>query len=376
MRRRPTRVAAAFVACGTGLILLAGPAQASWLVVLGALVLGVVLGSLPVRHRLHEAVVEVAGAERARVGDAVTFRVRVHAPRHPLPVLRLELQGPPYGDVPLLIERIAGGSGAELAVTAVATRRGRFETQPVRLLTGAPFGLLRSTAVLAAACRVDVGAAIVPVPTHVLRSITGSADDASERRRGVGDEVHAVREFRSGDALRHVHWRSTARVGRLVVREYERPVPTRTTVAVAGSGPVDAFEALVSAAASVAHAVWRAGEPVDALRVVPGGGVDVVRGASQHGLLAWSAAIEPGPADLREVARVATDEAAPSYAVLALGHEAAHVGEACALLAAAGCEVTVIELPGAGAGLPPSVRRRVLQPDVELVAALAERSPA
>jgi uncharacterized protein (DUF58 family) len=45
----------------------------------------------------------------------------------------------------------------------------------------------------------------------------------SAPRAGSGMELFGVREYRSGDPLRRIHWRSSARLGQLVVREYEPP---------------------------------------------------------------------------------------------------------------------------------------------------------
>jgi len=45
----------------------------------------------------------------------------------------------------------------------------------------------------------------------------------SAPRSGSGMELFGVREYRSGDPLRRIHWRSSARLGQLVVREYEPP---------------------------------------------------------------------------------------------------------------------------------------------------------
>ena len=42
-------------------------------------------------------------------------------------------------------------------------------------------------------------------------------------RAGYGNELFGVREYRPGDSLRRIHWRSSARHGELVVREYEPP---------------------------------------------------------------------------------------------------------------------------------------------------------
>lgn len=46
---------------------------------------------------------------------------------------------------------------------------------------------------------------------------------AAAPRSGAGTELFGVREYSPGDSLRRIHWRSSARHGRLVVREYEPP---------------------------------------------------------------------------------------------------------------------------------------------------------
>ena len=60
-------------------------------------------------------------------------------------------------------------------------------------------------------------------------SLAESADaremeaSAAAPRAGSGTELFGVREYRPGDSLRRIHWRSSARHGELVVREYEPP---------------------------------------------------------------------------------------------------------------------------------------------------------
>ncbi|GAC1670650.1 MAG: hypothetical protein PVS3B2_12010 [Candidatus Dormibacteraceae bacterium] len=46
---------------------------------------------------------------------------------------------------------------------------------------------------------------------------------AAALRAGTGTELFGVREYRPGDPLRRIHWRSSARHGELIVREYEPP---------------------------------------------------------------------------------------------------------------------------------------------------------
>ena len=84
-----------------------------------------------------------------------------------------------------------------------------------------------------------------------------------------GDDDAATREYRNGDDLRKVHWRSTARVGKLMVRREERPWQSRVTLLLdtravghRGDGPGSSFEWSVSATASVGVHAARLGYAV------------------------------------------------------------------------------------------------------------------
>jgi uncharacterized protein (DUF58 family) len=56
-------------------------------------------------------------------------------------------------------------------------------------------------------------------------------------RAGSGNELFGIREFRPGDSLRRIHWRSSARHGELVVREYEPPGLQTLTILVDPAPP-------------------------------------------------------------------------------------------------------------------------------------------
>src|SRR5947209_9048920 len=74
----------------------------------------------------------------------------------------------------------------------------------------------------------------------------------------AGEDDAATREYRLGDDLRRIHWRSTARRGELMVRREEQPWQSRAVLlldcrqsAHQGDGPLSSFEWSVSAAASI-----------------------------------------------------------------------------------------------------------------------------
>jgi len=63
-----------------------------------------------------------------------------------------------------------------------------------------------------------------PIPVAVelpMASGWGISEAESGQSRGAGLEPRGVREYQYGDSLRHVHWRSSARTGQLLVKEFE-----------------------------------------------------------------------------------------------------------------------------------------------------------
>jgi uncharacterized protein (DUF58 family) len=79
-------------------------------------------------------------------------------------------------------------------------------------------------------------------------------------RVGLGSEFIGVREYRSGDSPRHVHWRTTARAGRLMVKEFSEETQPGLTIAldaraasVIGDDEHNTFELAVKIAATLAH---------------------------------------------------------------------------------------------------------------------------
>lgn len=89
----------------------------------------------------------------------------------------------------------------------------------------------------------------------------GGGESASSPRTALhGEDDVGVREYRVGDDLRRIHWRSTARTGETMVRQDDEPARRRAlvvlddrAVAHAGTGGGGSFEWAVTAAASVTH---------------------------------------------------------------------------------------------------------------------------
>jgi uncharacterized protein (DUF58 family) len=159
-----------------------------------------------------------------------------------------------------VLDRMPGGQQAAVTYSLRAEVRGRYPIGPLRLRVADPFGMCELTRSFTALDHVMVVPQLWPLTTVTGGGIWGGAGDSLARAAAVsGEDDIATREYREGDDLRRVHWRSTAKRGELMVRREEQPRQMRATVLLdararghRGDGPASSFEWAVSAAASVA----------------------------------------------------------------------------------------------------------------------------
>jgi uncharacterized protein (DUF58 family) len=98
-------------------------------------------------------------------------------------------------------------------------RRGLYRFTGFRVGTKFPFGLFRKSRDVDVAKDLIVYPQIHPITVPSPRAHYAGNDTA--RQIGRRGEFFGLREYRDGDDRRDIHWRSTARTGRALVREYE-----------------------------------------------------------------------------------------------------------------------------------------------------------
>ncbi|MDZ7751371.1 MAG: DUF58 domain-containing protein [Gammaproteobacteria bacterium] len=130
----------------------------------------------------------------------------------------MEMEG-----LPRRLEAAAGGWTA-LDYRCRPRVRGEHRFPVVQLKKGSPLGLWQRTRRLHHKSVVRVYpdfAAVSPYAVYALDQQLSVFGALKRRRRGEGSEFHQLREFRQGDALRQIDWRATARMRRLISKEYQ-----------------------------------------------------------------------------------------------------------------------------------------------------------
>ncbi|ROO90811.1 uncharacterized protein DUF58 [Actinocorallia herbida] len=193
------------------------------------------------------------GARVVRVtrGEPMGLPMEVHGTRDRLGLLRsLAVR---VGDVEADVAEHADGTVLELGPGTA--RRGVFELVP-SMVVREPLGLAER--LLGSLDRVTliVHPASVPMPPQAASWAADGPDGPAERDP---TSFHSLRDYVIGDSLRHVHWPTSARVGRLVVRQLTDAVERSLTVVLDTDARAYAdaaeFEASVETAASLLHAM-------------------------------------------------------------------------------------------------------------------------
>ncbi|WP_045769710.1 DUF58 domain-containing protein [Xanthomonas albilineans] len=100
-------------------------------------------------------------------------------------------------------------------------RRGWMDLQRIQISTTQPLGLLRAWAWFWP----ETPLLIYPQPEADGPPVpAGSGTPTQTRLHALGEELHQLRPYRTGDAPRTIAWKHSARRDTLLVREYERPI--------------------------------------------------------------------------------------------------------------------------------------------------------
>jgi uncharacterized protein (DUF58 family) len=170
----------------------------------------------------------------SRRGHPIVVRYSLVAAHELLPPVTLYLDPGPAGRT----------ATAAARVTPVA--RGVAEEARWSIERVGAFGLLTVNKAQVTRHQVVVAPALAEPVDIALRG--GALGAGAPVRAGL--DVSGVREWRPGDGVRHVHWRSTARAGRLVVMERHEQAHAVLGVVIVGAAGEPGFEELLARAAA------------------------------------------------------------------------------------------------------------------------------
>jgi uncharacterized protein (DUF58 family) len=124
-------------------------------------------------------------------------------------------------DTPVYFPYLPKKARAQQSVPITFARRGAYRQDVFRIVTRFPFGFLQK----ARRVELPTEALVYPTvePTQELFDVMGGLQGALESMsKGRGQDLYALRDYLPTDSARHVHWKASARLGSLMVREFTR----------------------------------------------------------------------------------------------------------------------------------------------------------
>ncbi len=162
-------------------------------------------------------------SKRVRVGDDVEERLTVrNVSRLPKPVIEVE----DLSDLPGYSNGMAVSLSAKglrsWTSRAPARKRGVYTMGPVKVSNTDPFGLFKRDRFFGETETLLVYPRTHDIPGFVIPSAHTSGESSARRRsHDLTPHAASVRDYSFGDSISRVHWNSTARLGKLMSKEFD-----------------------------------------------------------------------------------------------------------------------------------------------------------
>ncbi|MCA9927025.1 MAG: DUF58 domain-containing protein [Anaerolineales bacterium] len=166
----------------------------------------------------------VTRTRRTQVGRPLEERFVV---RNTSSVPKLWLEVRDYSDLPghfssHVVNNLGRKSQHSWRVTTLCRERGRYQLGPMRLTSSDPFGLFTMRRDLTPTTNVVIYPMTFDIHQFALPIGMLPGGDALRRRSHyITTNASGVRDYAPGDSFSRIHWRSTARRDRLIVKEFE-----------------------------------------------------------------------------------------------------------------------------------------------------------
>jgi len=199
--------------------------------------------------------------QRAQVGSALEEEITVeNLSWLPKPWMDIQVASTLPGHRAQLFASLGPRGEQSWTLRTVCHQRGRYQLGPTTVTVGDPFGLFHRQRTFLADSTVVVYPQIVPL--RGFRAPDGDLPGGGQHRVRVPHTTAmatGIRDYQPGDPFNRIHWPNTARLGRLLVKEFEQDPVADVWIVLdldrnvhLGSGPDSTEECAVTVAASLA----------------------------------------------------------------------------------------------------------------------------
>jgi uncharacterized protein (DUF58 family) len=180
----------------------------------------------------------------------------------------------PVGDglVDLHVPLLRPGMTHHEELIVPARRRGVIAVGPVTTVRGDPIGVLKREVARAEMSQLYVHPITTSIPSTSAGFIKDLEGNPTSHIVNSDISFHAIREYAPGDSQRQIHWKSTAKTGTLMVRQFEETRRSRLALVLSlradDFGTDEEFEMAVSTTGSIGVRAIRDGRDLDVVTSV------------------------------------------------------------------------------------------------------------
>jgi uncharacterized protein (DUF58 family) len=204
--------------------------------------------------------------------SVIEVKIRLNNPHgklnHLVIVDRFPAETPRQRERRIAVASLEKGDIETFSYQAACYRRGTFDNGPLELRAEFPLGLFKNRIIYNEYSRIKVYPHLYQVrsfPLHAGGSRERTGLNTIEKA-GLSNDFFGIREYRSGDSRRLLHWRSSAKRGVLMVKELEKPSDLDLTAAIdlnieawAGDEKYNTFEYSVKIVGSLGWLIMQKG---------------------------------------------------------------------------------------------------------------------
>ena len=167
--------------------------------------------------------------EHIFAGQPVRVQVELENEKLTLPSFSLRVEAattkksPPAAvlETPVYFPYLPKGERVRQSVPITFARRGTYRQDAFRIVTRFPFGFLQKSRRVELRTEALVYPSVEPAH-HFLEILPALQGALESLNKGRGQDLYALRGYMPTDSARHVHWKASARLGSLMVREFTR----------------------------------------------------------------------------------------------------------------------------------------------------------
>ncbi|MCR9116705.1 MAG: DUF58 domain-containing protein [bacterium] len=127
--------------------------------------------------------------------------------------------------IDVLAARVTRDVSSRATYNCTLHHRGRYRFGPLQASNRFPLGLIEAYQIFDDTTSLLVIPQLGTLTTDWKRTVENDqrgARRSQKSRSGTSGDFYGMREYRSGDSLRWIHWRTSARLGKLAIRQFEQ----------------------------------------------------------------------------------------------------------------------------------------------------------